>query len=263
MADALVAGTQERGLRLATPSEAQETFGRGIRGVVEGHRLIVGSLDWVRDQGILTTAVAAAATANGGAVVAVAVDGELAGLLLVDDRIRDDATGLAQRLRDAGIDHVALVTGDNAVAANRIGAALDLDRVYADQSPEQKLEVVRMLQGAPPEGGVVMVGDGINDAPALALADVGIALGTLGATVASETADVVILVNRIDRVVDAIHIGRRSLSIARQSVLIGLGASFVAMVFAAAGLLPPTSGALLQEGIDVAVILNALRAGRG
>jgi P-type E1-E2 ATPase len=132
--------------------------------------------------------------------------------------------------------------------------------VYAEHSPEQKLGVVRALQASPELSPVMMVGDGINDAPALALADVGIAMGVVGATIASETADAVIVVDRIDRVADAVRIGRRSLHIAVQSVLVGLGLSLVAMLFAAFGFIPPVMGALLQEAVDVAVILNALRA---
>jgi P-type E1-E2 ATPase len=141
-----------------------------------------------------------------------------------------------------------------------VGATLGVDRVYADQSPDEKLEIVRALKGRRDLRSIVMVGDGINDAPALALADVGVAMGSAGATVSSETADAVVLVDRVDRIADAVRIGRRALHIARQSVLLGMGASLVAMAFAAAGYLPPVGGALLQEGIDVAVILNALRA---
>jgi P-type E1-E2 ATPase len=153
-----------------------------------------------------------------------------------------------------------MVSGDRRSVAERIGREIGVDRVYSEQSPEDKLEVIRRLHDDPAQGPVMMVGDGVNDAPALALADIGIAMGAGGATVSSETADAVITVDRIDRVADAIHAGRGALRIARQSVVVGMGLSLAAMVVAAFGYLPPLSGALLQEGIDLAVILNALRA---
>ena len=187
----------------------------------------------------------------------------MAGLIEMADRLRPDARDLVARLRAAGIRHVALASGDRAEVAERIGREAGVDRVYAEQSPEAKLELVRALQVDPAARPVVMVGDGVNDAPALALADVGVAMGAAGATVSSETADAVIVVDRIDRLAEAVDIGRRSLAIARQSVLVGIGLSMAAMVAAAFGLIPPVAGALLQEGIDVAVILNALRALRG
>jgi heavy metal translocating P-type ATPase len=261
LANALVDGARSRGLGLGEATDTEEVFGRGIHGSVDGHDVVVGSRRLLIEHGVDPTLPNAVDT--GATKILVAVDGTLAGVALVDDQLRGDAADLVGRLRTEGVDHVALVTGDKAVVASRIGDALQLDRVYADQSPEQKLDVVRALQSQSKLGAVVMVGDGINDAPALALADVGIAMGTLGATVSSETADAVILVDRVDRVADAIHIGRRSLGIARQSVLVGMGASLVAMAFAAAGFLPPVEGALLQEVIDVGVILNALRALRG
>jgi P-type E1-E2 ATPase len=158
---------------------------------------------------------------------------------------------------------VAMVTGDRESVADEIGRRLGVDRVYAERSPEEKLEIVRSMRDRADLRKVAMVGDGVNDAPALALADVGIAMGLAGATVASETADAVIVVDRVDRVADAVRIGRRSLHIAKQSVLLGMGLSIAAMGFAAFGLIAPVFGALLQEGIDVAVILNALRALRG
>jgi P-type E1-E2 ATPase len=144
-----------------------------------------------------------------------------------------------------------------------VGRELEVDRVYAEQSAEEKLEVVRRVAADPDLCPVIMVGDGVNDAPALAIADLGIAMGAAGATVSSETADAVITVDRVDRVADAIHTGRRSLRIARQSVLVGMGLSIAAMGVAALGYLPPLAGALFQEAVDLAVILNALRALRG
>jgi P-type E1-E2 ATPase len=176
------------------------------------------------------------------------------------DELRADARGIVERLRAEGVRHVAMVSGDRRSVAERIGAEVGVDRVYAEQSPEDKLEVVRRLREDPMLRPVMMVGDGVNDAPALALADLGIAMGAAGATVSSETADAVITVDRVDRVADAVHVGRRALHIAHQSVLAGMGMSIMAMGVAAAGYLPPVAGALLQEAIDLAVILNALRA---
>ena len=266
LAEALVHGAQARGLALSFPEQPEEQLGQGVAGVVEGRRITVGSAGWLQERGIDAQATHALAdrldteSGAGRAKILVGINGELAGAIVMADHARADAAGLTDRLRAVGVRHVAMVTGDRQAAANEVGRELGVDRVHAEQSPEQKLEVVRALQADPAMRAVVMVGDGINDAPALATADVGIAMGSLGATVSSETANAVIVVDRIDRIVDAISIGRRSLFIARQSVLVGMGLSFVAMAFAAVGLLHPIGGALLQEVIDVAVILNALRA---
>jgi P-type E1-E2 ATPase len=192
-----------------------------------------------------------------------AIDRHLAGVIVMADELRPDSDTIISRLRAEGVRHIALVSGDRHSVVERVGRQLAVDRVYAEQSPEQKLDVVRALRDRHDLRPVIMVGDGINDAPALALADVGIAMGAAGATVSSETADAVITVDRIDRVADAVHAGRRAVHIARESVLAGMGLSIIAMGVAAAGYLPPIAGALLQEGIDLAVILNALRALQG
>jgi heavy metal translocating P-type ATPase len=258
LAKALVAGAEERRLTLTIPEKVDEQFGKGVRGSVDDHLVLVGSAGWLRGHGV--DATLPPGLDGGDAKVLVSVDGQLSAVVLVGDRLRAESSELVARLREAGIRHVALVTGDKASVADVVGERLGVDRGYADQTPEQKLDVVRALQARPDLRGVVMVGDGINDAPALALADVGIAMGSAGATVSSETADAVILVDRVDRVADAIRIGRRALFIARQSVLGGIALSLIAMAVAAAGYLPPVRGALLQEVIDVGVIVNALRA---
>ncbi len=150
-----------------------------------------------------------------------------------------------------------MVTGDRAGAAQAIGAALDLDSVLAERVPSDKVDAVRSEQRLHP---TIMVGDGINDAPALAAADVGIALGARGASASSEAADVVILADRLDRVGEAIAIAQRARRIAVQSIVAGMTLSILAMLAATVGWLQPVPAALVQEAIDVAVILNALRA---
>ena len=267
LAEALVHAAQRRGLALSFPEAVEEGPGQGAEGLVDGRRIAVGSAAWLALRGydVPVSAVAELDAENGAgrAKILVGVDGRLAAAIVLADHLRPDARALVDGLREAGIRHVALATGDRVAVAEEIGREVGVDRVYAEQSPEDKLELVRSLQADGALRPVVMVGDGVNDAPALATADVGIAMGTAGATVASETADAVILVDRIDRVAEAVRIGRRSLAIARQSVVAGIGLSLVAMAFAALGYIQPVFGALLQEAIDVAVILNALRALRG
>jgi heavy metal translocating P-type ATPase len=262
-AAALVREARSRGLALAYPNEATEQPGRGIEGCVDRRRVAVGSETLLRELGYDGHSRVANQGSPGEATILIGVDGRLTAELELSDPPREGALGLADRLREAGVVHVAMLTGDRVDIAETLGTRLGVDRVYAEQSPEQKLEVVAAIRARPGLAPLVMVGDGINDAPALALADVGIAMGSAGATAASETADALILVDRIDRVADAISIGHRSLFIARQSVLGGIGLSLAAMVFAGLGLIAPVGGALLQEVVDVAVILNALRALRG
>jgi heavy metal translocating P-type ATPase len=264
LAEALVHDAESRGLVLVVPERVEEGRGEGVEGTVGGRRVAVGSSRWLQSRGY-AGAGEAARDLDGGldagmARILVGVDGKLAGAVVMGDHLRADAHSLVDDLHAAGIRHVAMATGDRATVANAVGAALGVDRVYAEQSPEDKVAIVRALRADPALRPVVMVGDGVNDAPALALADVGIAMGAAGGTVSSDTADAVVVLDRVDRVLDALQIGRRSLRIARQSVLAGLGLSVVAMAAAAAGLLAPVFGALLQEAIDVAVIANALRA---
>jgi heavy metal translocating P-type ATPase len=263
LAEALVHEAERRGLELTDAVGAVEQPGQGIEGTVDGRRVAVGSTAWLRSRGYAVEP--AAEVGDGGedaglAKALIGVDGRLAAVAVMGDRLREDARGLAGELRAAGVRRVAMVSGDRRSVAERIGAEVGVDEVRAEQSPEQKLEVVRAMRADPELAPVVMVGDGVNDAPALALADVGIAMSGPGATVSSETADAVIVSDRVDRVAAAVAIGRRALGIARQSVVFGIGLSAAAMVAAALGYLPPLAGALLQEGIDVAVILNALRA---
>jgi heavy metal translocating P-type ATPase len=262
-ARSLVAAARERSLRLDVPTDAAEGVGEGITGRVGPRAVLVGSAAYAERQGVggegIARAVAAAADRPHGRVV-VAVDGEVAGVVVMTDRLRGDARALPRDLHRLGVAHVAIASGDHAEAAERIGRELGVDAVYAGLTPEDKLDLCRRLRSQPERAPVAMVGDGINDAPALAAADVGIALGTGAGTAAAETADVVIVDDRIGRVAEALRIGRHSLAIARQSILVGMGLSIAGMAAAAAGHLPPVAGALTQEVIDVAVIVNALRA---
>ncbi len=267
LGEALVRAAKEADLELGTPGDVREEPGQGIAGTLDGHRVAVGSRAFARSVGVPDDEVSKAALmttrGSGEAYVLVAVDGHPAGVIAMADELRPDAKGIVARLHTEQVGYVAMVSGDRQSVAQRIGTELGVDRVYAEQSPQDKLAVVRSVREDPKLRPAMMVGDGVNDAPALALADLGVAMGAAGATVSAETADAVITVDRVDRVADAIHIGRRSMHIARESAIGGMGLSFVAMGFAAFGYLVPVAGAVLQEVIDLGVILNALRALRG
>jgi soluble P-type ATPase len=194
---------------------------------------------------------------DGSTTVFVGIDDQPAGVLLFDDPVRPDAARTIRALRRSGIDRVVMLTGDRPEVADMVGALIGVDEVLADRSPQDKLDAVRLEHRRAP---TIMVGDGINDAPALALADVGVAMGARGTTASSQAADVVLTVDRLDRVGEARQVAGRSRRIAVQSVVAGMAMSLTAMAAAALGLLPAVWGAVLQEAIDVAVIVNALRA---
>jgi heavy metal translocating P-type ATPase len=259
LAGAIVDHAHRQGLELSLPTEVQEQHGYGLEGRVEGHRVRVGRLDWVCVGEVPPWLRRASrrASLEGALTVFVAVDDTPACALLLSDPLRPDAHRMLRRLRAAGLERVVLVTGDRADAAETVGRLVGVDAVHAETDPREKSDIVR----AESERGVtIMVGDGINDAPALAAADIGVAMAAHGSTASSETADVVLTVDRVDRLADVVVIARRSRRIAVQSVVVGMGLSGVAMVLAAAGYLPPTVGALSQEVIDVIAILVALTA---
>jgi heavy metal translocating P-type ATPase len=258
LATAIVRAARERGSRLEAPSDVTEEPGQGVRGTVSGRDVSVGKARWAGEGDPAWVArMRGRAAARGLITVFVGVDGRLAGILLLRDTVRPDAARTFRLLRRAGIERTVMVTGDRPAVAGPIAELVGADAVHAGQTPEGKVEIARAESS---RAATVMVGDGVNDAPALAAAGVGVALGARGATAASETADVVITVDRLERLAETLAIARRTRSVARQSALLGMGLSLAAMLAAAFGYLAPAVGALLQEGIDLAAILGALRA---
>lgn len=255
LAAAIVRAAGDRGLRLVVPGEVTEEPGRGVTGRVDGRLVRVGQHagdlpDWaLRER--------QRADLDGLSTVWVSLDDALAGVVFLRDPVRADARSTVRRLRRAGFARLIMVTGDRHEVAEQVARMVDADDVVARCSPEEKVARVRTESD---RAVTVMVGDGVNDAPALATAGVGVALGATGATAAADVADAVLSVDRLDRLADAVEIARHSRNIAVQSASVGMGLAVLAMVAAAFGLIPPVAGAFLQEGIDVAVILNALRA---
>jgi heavy metal translocating P-type ATPase len=259
LASAIVTAARARGLTLQPPEQVREEHGYGVQGLVDGRLIKLGKASWV-------VPVAAPAWVRhthqradleGSVAVFASVDGVPVGALLFEDPVRADAPRMIRALRSAGINRVVLLTGDRADIAQTVGSIVGVDTVHAEQDPADKLAIVRE---ASTTAATIMVGDGINDAPALATAGAGVALAAHGASASAEAADTVLTVDRLDALADAILIARRARRIARRAVVTGMGLSLAAMIAAASGHLPPAAGALLQEVIDVAAIGIALTA---
>jgi heavy metal translocating P-type ATPase len=258
MATSLIQAATDAGLTLLPPSNIAELPGKGIEGTVGGRRVAIGGDTYVRNRSTSGHALLHKLDDRDGVQsVAVAVDGAVAGVILLQDQLREDARATLDALRAAGIERIVLASGDMDHIAQTVGQSLGVDEILGDLTPEGKVIAVRREAATRP---VMMVGDGVNDAPALATAEVGVALGARGAAASSEAASVVLLVDELYPLATALNIARRTRTIALQSVFIGLGLSIAGMIVAAFGYLPPVQGALFQEAIDVAVILNALRA---
>lgn len=256
VATAIVAAARERGLSLPVPRHVTEHPGEGLEGEIEGRPVVVGGHDFVCGR-IGAGGTPPPALGPGAVLVALAVDGRLAGHLVMADPLRPGIGGVIAGLRRQGIERILLATGDRREVAERVTEGLGLDGIRAGLTPDQKVLLVLTEHK---RGPVMMVGDGVNDAPALAAADIGVAMGARGAAASAEAADVVLLVDRIDRLGIGLAVARGARRIALESVVAGIGLSVLGMVAAALGYLTPVQGALIQEAIDVAVILNALRA---
>jgi heavy metal translocating P-type ATPase len=262
LARSVTLAARARGLDAPLPEGIEEAAGQGVRGRVEGRAVAVGSPGFVR--AAMPSAAGGLARLHDGTpglAADLGVDGEAAALITFADHPRPELRAVLDRMGRLGIGEIHLLSGDHTANATALAAEAGITRVQGDMLPRDKAARVRELTSAGRR--VLMVGDGTNDAPALSAAAVGVALGGHGSGgIAAEAADVVLLVDDLARIPEAMAIGRDTMRIARQSIVAGLGLSAAGMVVAALGYLPPTAGALAQEAIDLAVILNALRAAR-
>lgn len=246
----------DRGLVLRAASEASEVATNGVMAVVDGRTVVVGKPAYVAS---VAPETVRPTLSTGEAAAYVAVDGRFAGVLILADAARPEAPAVVSWLRRNGVEDVMMLTGDVRSTAEAIGDQVGIEDIHADLLPPQKVQLAGEFEPRP----IMMVGDGVNDAPVLAAADIGIAMGARGATAAGDAAAVVILVDSLAKVVDAVSIGRHTLRVALTAIWIGIGLSIGLMLIAMTGLIPAVVGALVQEVVDLATILYALRALRG
>ncbi|ACL40052.1 heavy metal translocating P-type ATPase [Pseudarthrobacter chlorophenolicus A6] len=255
LAASVIEAAAKRNLELLPVTEATEHATHGVQAVCGGDTVVVGKAGLVK----AAAGFRDASIRSGQLAVHVAINGTYAGALIMKDPLRDNAVETLGQLQRLGVRHTVLLTGDAGATAAHIAREAGITRVQADCLPEDKVQAVAAVRERP----VIMVGDGVNDAPVLAAADVGIAMGAKGATAASESADVVVMLDDLSRVALAVAIGQRTMSVALVSIWTGIGLSVGLMAVAMTGYIPAVTGALLQELVDLATILNGLRALRG
>jgi P-type E1-E2 ATPase len=229
--------------------------GRGVDAVIDGKKVLIGSLAHLKMHGVGLGVVPKGLDGEKSAMF-LAVEGKMVGVITFRDVLRRDARKVVSEFRDMGVQDVVMITGDAEEAARGVAEKVGIDRYFAGSMPADKVRMVTQELARP----TVFVGDGVNDAPVLAAADVGIAMGAFGSTAATESADVVIMADDLGRVPVALQISRRTLRVGKESTLVGILVSIVLMVVASFGFIPVVLGAILQEMLDVGSILNALRA---
>ncbi len=255
LAKAIVDEARHKKLAVIKVKNLQESSGQGLSGRVGGKQVLVGKLDYLVETGIELPKQFSEKSVKTTATY-IAINGQFAGIITFADHVREDSKSMLSRLKELGIKHTLMVTGDNQSAANTIANKLGIEQVVAGALPGDKIRAVEAVSNRP----VAFVGDGVNDAPVLTASDVGIALGARGSTAASESADVVIMTDDIKHVAKSFEIAKHTFSIARQAILIGIGMSILLQLIFATGRFSPSLGAALQELIDVTVIFIALRA---
>lgn len=253
LAHALVSASKAKKVTLAKPTQVKEVTAQGMSAVVDKKKVLVGKQSFLQKAGVKTPE---GSLRSGETAVYVAIDGTYAGYISFSDTVRPESKKVIADLGTMGIHETYMLTGDSAGTAKRIAAAVGVTNIHSELLPVDKVNVVRDIEHRP----VLMVGDGVNDAPVLAVADVGMAMGARGSTAASESADVVVLVDDISKSAQAIHIAKHTMSIALQSIWVGIAISVMLMLVASTGKIPAVVGAGLQEVVDVIVIFNALRA---
>ena len=252
------------------PTSFYESSGSGVEGYVTGEHIMVGSYNYIESQFNTNTNYDTINSnrdllktitdfqKRGKMVALVNINGINAGIITFTDKIRDGVATMIQDLKKKGMKETIMLTGDSLDNAKSIANQIGVDNYKYDLLPEDKVNEVKKLREKFKD--IIMIGDGINDAPALATATVGIAMGAKGTAISAEAADVVLLVDDVTKVYDVIHIGKETIKVAKQSIFFGMGISFLLMIFASFGLILPSVGALFQEALDIGVILNALRA---